>query len=68
MISNQVSLHFVYLCRRKLQVKEQDRGLEDVELVPGWGPFVEESAYQDFISNYVDQPEVSILCYLIREH
>jgi hypothetical protein len=50
------------------KLKSKDRGLKDVELMPGWGPFVEESAYQDFISNYVDQPEVSILCYLIREH
>jgi hypothetical protein len=41
------------------KLKRKDRGLEDVELMPGWGPFVEESAYQDFISNYVDQPEAS---------
>ena len=33
--------------------------------MPGWGPFVEESAYQDFIANYVDQPEVSTFsCFL----
>jgi hypothetical protein len=41
------------------KLKGKDRSLEDVELMPGWGPFVEESAYQSFISNYVDQPEVS---------
>lgn len=43
------------------KLKGKDRGLEDVELMPGWGPFVEELAYQTFISNYVDQPEVSAL-------
>jgi len=42
------------------KLKGKDRGLEDVELMPGWGSFVEESAYQDFIANYVDQPEVGI--------
>ena len=38
---------------------------EDVELMPGWGPFVEESAYQDYILNYVDQPEVSFPYFLL---
>ena len=27
--------------------------------MPGWGPFVEETKYQAFIADYVDQPEVS---------
>jgi hypothetical protein len=27
--------------------------------MPGWGPYVEENAYQKFIANYVDEPEVS---------
>lgn len=27
--------------------------------MPGWGPYVEETAYQNFIANYVDEPEVS---------
>ena len=26
--------------------------------MPGWGPYVEESAYQTFIKDYVDQPKV----------
>ena len=43
------------------KLKGKDRGLDDVELMPGWGPFVEESAYQTFILNYVDQPEVNAL-------
>ena len=42
------------------KLKGKDQGLEDVELMLGWGPFVEELVYQDFIANYVDQPEVSI--------
>ena len=46
------------------KLKGKERGLVDVELMPGWGPFVEETAYQDFISNYVDQPEVSIINFL----
>ena len=36
-----------------------------MELTPGWGPFVEESGYQDFISNYVDQPEARLLGFLV---
>jgi hypothetical protein len=47
------------------KLKRKDRGLEDVELMPGWGPFVEEAGYQEFISNYVDQPEASPLYFLI---
>ncbi|KAF8157396.1 hypothetical protein BJ912DRAFT_1026998 [Pholiota molesta] len=30
-----------------------------VELMPGWGVYVEELAYQKFLSNYVDHPEVN---------
>jgi hypothetical protein len=41
------------------KLKGKKRGLKDVELMPGWGPFVEENAYQDFLVDYVDQPEVS---------
>jgi len=41
------------------KLKGKERGLKDVELMPGWGPFVEESAYQNFLTNYVNQPEVS---------
>ena len=28
--------------------------------MPGWGPFVKELAYQAFIADYVDQPEVRL--------
>ena len=33
--------------------------------MPGWGPFIEESAYQDFIANYVDQPEVGMFSFCL---
>ena len=42
------------------KLKGKNRGLKDVELMPGWGPYVEETAYQNFIANYVDEPEVSV--------
>jgi len=41
------------------KLKGKSHGLKDVELMPGWGPYVEETAYQNFIANYVDEPEVS---------
>lgn len=47
------------------KLKGKERGLKDVELMPGWGPYVEESAYQNFIANYVDQPEVFCSCYFL---
>ncbi|KAF8223891.1 hypothetical protein L208DRAFT_1314782, partial [Tricholoma matsutake] len=40
----------------KLRLKEH--GINDPELAPGWGYFVEEEAYQAFIKNFIDQPEV----------
>ena len=43
----------------KLQLK--DCGIADPELAPGWAYFVEEEKYQDFIKDYVDQPEVQWL-------
>jgi hypothetical protein len=30
----------------------------DPELAPGWGYFVEEEKYQEFIKDFVDEPEV----------
>ncbi|KAF8219068.1 hypothetical protein L208DRAFT_1343775 [Tricholoma matsutake] len=41
----------------KLWLKEH--GINDPELAPGWGYFVEEEAYQAFIKNFIDQPEVN---------
>ena len=48
-----------------IKLKWKDWGLEDVELMPGWGLFVEEAGCQEFISNCVDQPEASPLYFLI---
>jgi hypothetical protein len=39
----------------------KDRGIVDPELAPGWAYFVEEENYQEFIKDYVDQPEVYLL-------
>ena len=67
----QFSFRFLYILYisvdANFKLKGKDRGLEDVELMPGWGPFVEESAYQDFIANYVDQPEVSSFSSFLRK-
>jgi len=63
------SLRFLYILYISVDVnfklKGKDRGLKDVKLMPGWGPFVEESRYQAFITNYVDQPKVSTFLFLI---
>jgi KDZ transposase-like protein len=40
----------------KLRLKE--RGIADPELAPGWAYFVEEEKYQEFIKDFVDEPEV----------
>lgn len=48
------------------KLKGKERGLKDVELMPGWGPYVEESAYQTFIKDYVDQPEVHIFLFQLN--
>jgi hypothetical protein len=42
------------------KLKGKECSLKDIELMPGWGPFIEKSAYQSFIANYVDQLEVSV--------
>jgi hypothetical protein len=39
-----------------LRLKE--RGINDPELAPGWAYFVKEEEYQDFLKDYIDQPEV----------
>ena len=40
------------------KLKGKERHLTDVELMPGWGAYVPEAAYQNHFANYVDQPEV----------
>lgn len=55
-------LYILYLSvDANFKLKCKERGLEDIELMPGWGSFVEESGYQEYIANYVDEPEVRIL-------
>ena len=53
-----VFVYIIYFSRRNFKLKGKECGLKDIELMPGWGPFVEESEYQGFIAGYVDQPEV----------
>lgn len=40
------------------KLKGKDRGIDDLELAPGWASFVEEVRYQEHIVQYVDQAEV----------
>jgi len=37
------------------KLKGKDHKIQDIELMPGYGVFVEESGYQQHIGNYVDQ-------------
>ena len=54
-------LYTLYLAiDRNFKLKGKDQKLQDVELMPGHGVFVEESAYQKHIRNYTDQPEVCV--------
>ena len=41
------------------KLKGKERHLQDVELMPGWGAYVPETEYQNHITNYVDEAEVS---------
>jgi hypothetical protein len=45
------------------KLKGKERGLQDVELMPGWGAYVPEAEYKSHIANYVDQPEVRVLTF-----
>jgi hypothetical protein len=44
------------------KLKGKDRGLKDVELMPGWAYFVREAEFQAHIAGYVHQPEVIFFC------
>jgi len=48
------------------KLKGKDRRIDDVELAPGWGCFVEESRYQEHLALYVDQPEVRVLSCAVK--
>ena len=43
------------------KLKGKNRGLKDVELMPGWAYFMWEAEFQAHITNYIDQPEVFFL-------
>jgi hypothetical protein len=40
------------------KLKGKERGIEDFELDPGWGSYVENECYKAHVQQYVDQPEV----------
>jgi hypothetical protein len=42
------------------KLKGKDRGIKDLELMPGWASFVEDGRYHEHIAQYVDQPEVRV--------
>ena len=42
------------------KLKGKQHQINDVELMPGLGGYVEETQYQTHIANYVDQPEVRV--------
>jgi len=63
-LSHNVSFSYLYILYlavdANFKLKGKDRKLQDVELMLGQGIFVEESAYQQHIQNYVGQPEVMV--------
>jgi hypothetical protein len=65
--ANQVRYDYRYIYTQFLAVdgnfklRLKDRGITDPELAPGWAYFVEEENYQNFIKDYIDEPEVYFL-------
>ena len=58
-------LYILYLAiDANFKLKGKDRKITDIDLTPGLGAFVNENQYQEFIKDYVDQPEVSSLAKL----
>ena len=66
MLVTHVTIFFRYLyilyvlVNANFKLKGKEWGLKDIDLLPGWGTYVDEPAYQAFFSNYVDQPEVHV--------
>jgi CxC2 like cysteine cluster associated with KDZ transposases len=55
-------LYILYIAvDANFKLKGKERGLKDVELMPGWAYFVREAEFQAHIANYIDQPEVFFL-------
>jgi len=46
------------------KLKCKDRGINDVELAPGWAYFVEQNCYMAHLKDHVDEPEVSCSCFV----
>ena len=58
-------LYTLYLAiDTNFKLKGKDRKIQDIELMPGTGVFVEESAYQEHLRSYVDQPEVCSIVFV----
>jgi len=54
-------LYILYLAiDANFKLKGKDRKITNIDLTLGLGAFVNEGQYQDFIKDYVDQPEVSL--------
>jgi len=54
-------LYILYLSiDGNFKLKGKERNVNDVELMPGLGPYVTETDYKSHIANYVDQPEVRL--------
>ena len=53
-------LYILYLAiDANFKLKGKDHKITDIDLTLGLGAFIDENQYQDFIKDYVDQPEVS---------
>jgi hypothetical protein len=54
-------LYILYIAvDANFKLKGKERGLKDVELMPGWAYFVREDDFQAHIAKNVDQPEVCV--------
>jgi hypothetical protein len=50
------------------KLKGKERNLQDVELMPGWGAYVNDTEYRAHIANYVDQPEVRLVLPYVKHN
>ncbi|PPQ81721.1 hypothetical protein CVT24_003406, partial [Panaeolus cyanescens] len=41
------------------KLKQKDRGLDDVDLAPGWGAFVQQQPYMEHINRNLDEQEIN---------
>ncbi|KAF8991711.1 hypothetical protein BDQ17DRAFT_1392943 [Cyathus striatus] len=53
-------LYILYIAvDANFKLKMKNCGINDVELSPGWGTYVNEKDYQSHLSNYIDEPEIN---------